>query len=141
VVADGDRRQAEHDPDDQHGKVPGRAVAGLSSGAVDNAVRHNEPGGWIRVRTGSRDAAVYLEIANSGPLVPDDAVPSLFEPFRRMQGRTGVRDGVGRGLSIARSVVTAHRATVTARSQPAGGLHISVVIPRCLDARPPETLT
>ncbi|MDX6419886.1 MAG: hypothetical protein QOG28_4506 [Trebonia sp.] len=101
---------------------------------VDNAVRHNEPGGWIRLRTGSSDAAVYLEIANSGPFIPDDAVPSLFEPFRRMEARTGVRDGVGLGLSIARSVVTAHGATVTARSQPAGGLDISVVIPRDLAA-------
>jgi signal transduction histidine kinase len=98
---------------------------------VDNAVRHNEPGGWIRLRTGSKDAAVYLEIANSGPFIPDDAVPSLSEPFRRMQARTGVRDGVGLGLSIAQSVVTAHRATFTARSQPAGGLDISVVIPHC----------
>ena len=97
---------------------------------VDNAVQHNEPGGWIRLRTGSKDAAAYLEIANSGPFVPDDAVPSLFEPFRRLEPRTGVRDGVGLGLSIARSVVTAHGATVTARSQPAGGLDISVVIPR-----------
>jgi signal transduction histidine kinase len=101
---------------------------------VDNAVRHNEPGGWIRLRTGSKDAAAYLEIANSGPFVPDDAVPSLFEPFRRLETRTGVRDGVGLGLSIARSVVTAHGATVTARSQPAGGLDISVLIPRHLAA-------
>jgi len=107
-----------------------RMIANL----VDNAVRHNEPGGWIRLRTGSRDAAAYLEIANSGPFIPDDAVPSLFEPFRRMEARTGVRDGAGLGLSIARSVVTAHRATVTARSQPAGGLEISVVIPRGLAA-------
>jgi signal transduction histidine kinase len=101
---------------------------------VDNAVRHNEPGGWVRLRTGSSHAAVYLEIANSGPFIPDDAVPSLFEPFRRLEARTGVRDGVGLGLSIARSVVTAHRATVSARSQPAGGLDISVVIPRDLAA-------
>jgi signal transduction histidine kinase len=101
---------------------------------VDNAVRHNEPGGWIKLRTGTSDAAVYLQIANSGPFIPDDAVPSLFEPFRRMEDRTGVRDGVGLGLSIARSVVTAHRATVTARSQPAGGLDIMVVIPRELVA-------
>ncbi|HLK76497.1 MAG TPA: HAMP domain-containing sensor histidine kinase [Streptosporangiaceae bacterium] len=98
---------------------------------VDNAVRHNEPGGWIRLHTGAGDGDVFLEIANSGPFIPDDAVPSLFEPFRRMRARTGVREGVGLGLSIARSVGTAHRATVTARSQPGGGLDISVVIPRC----------
>ncbi len=106
----------------------------MISNLVDNAVRHNEPGGWIRLRTGSSDAAAYLEIANSGPFIPDDAVPSLFEPFRRMQARTGARDGVGLGLSIARSAAAAHRATVTARSQPAGGLDISVVIPRGLAA-------
>jgi signal transduction histidine kinase len=104
----------------------------MISNLVGNAVRHNKPGGWIRLRTGSSDAAVYLKIANSGPFIPDDAVPPLFEPFRRMEARTSVRDGVGLGLSIARSVVTAHRATLTARSQPAGGLDISVVIPRGL---------
>jgi signal transduction histidine kinase len=107
-----------------------RMIANL----VDNAVRHNERGGWIRLRTGSKDAAVYLEIANSGPFVPDDAVPSLFEPFRRMQARTGVRDGVGLGLSIARAVGTAHGGSVTACSQAVGGLKISVIIPRTLAA-------
>ena len=108
----------------------------MISNLVGNAVRHNEPGGWIKLRTGSSDVAVYLEVANSGPFVPDDTVPSLFEPFRRMEARTGIRDGVGLGLSIARSVVTAHRATLTARSQAAGGLDISVVIPRCPAAEP-----
>jgi signal transduction histidine kinase len=102
-----------------------RMIANL----VGNAVRHNDPGGWIRLCTRTSDAAVHFEIANSGPLVPDEAVPSLFEPFRRMEARTGVRDGVGLGLSIARSVATAHGADLTARSQPAGGLGISVVIP------------
>ena len=100
---------------------------------VDNAVRHNEPGGWIKLRTGTSAAAAYLQIANSGPYIPDDAVPTLFEPFRRMQARTGARDGVGLGLSIAHSVISAHRATVTTRSQPAGGLDISVVIPQPQD--------
>jgi signal transduction histidine kinase len=119
---------AELDPAEMTGDP--QLLARMIWNLVDNAVRHNEPGGWVRLRTGSRDAAVYVDIANSGPFIPDDTVPSLFEPFRRMEARTGVRDGVGLGLSIARSVVTAHHATVTARSQPAGGLDISLVIPR-----------
>lgn len=97
---------------------------------IDNAVRHNQPGGWIKLRTGTSAAAVYLQIANSGPYIPDDAVPTLFEPFRRMQARTGVGEGFGLGLSIARSILTAHHATLTARSRPTGGLDISVLIPR-----------
>jgi signal transduction histidine kinase len=109
-----------------------RMIANL----VGNAVRHNEPGGWIRLRTGSSDGGADFEIANSGPFIPDDAVPSLFEPFRRMEARTAVRDGVGLGLSIARSVAAAHHATCTVRSQPAGGLDISVHIPSGSAASP-----
>jgi signal transduction histidine kinase len=120
----------------------------MISNLVDNAVRHNQPGGWISLRTGTGDgiststgngngnAAVYLQIANSGPFIPEHAVPSLFEPFRRMQARTDGRDGAGLGLSITRSVATAHRAILTARSQPAGGLDISIVIPGCPAAGP-----
>ena len=102
----------------------------MISNLVGNAVRHNEPGGWITLRTGSSPGAAYVEIANSGPDIPDDKVAGLFEPFRRMESRTGTSDGVGLGLSIVRSVATAHRAAITARSQPGGGLAISVVIPR-----------
>ena len=125
------RVDAELDPAETTGDP--QLLERMISNLVDNAVRHNEPGGWIRLRTGSGATAAYLQIANSGPYIPDNAVPSLFEPFRRMQARTGARDGVGLGLSIARSVVTAHRATVTIRSQPAGGLDVSVVIPQPQD--------
>jgi signal transduction histidine kinase len=120
--------EAKLDPAETLGdpQLLGRMISNL----VDNAVRHNEPGGWIRLRTGSSPGAVYVEIANSGPFVPDDVVSELFEPFRRMEARTGADGGVGLGLSIARSVATAHRATVTARSQAGGGLDIAVVIPR-----------
>jgi signal transduction histidine kinase len=101
----------------------------MISNLVGNAVCHNEPGGWIRLRTGTSDAGVHVQIANSGPRIPADAVPTLFEPFRRMEGRTGTREGVGLGLSIARSVATAHGATVSARAQPEGGLDVTVIIP------------
>jgi signal transduction histidine kinase len=46
-----------------------------------------------------------------------------------MEGRTGTREGVGLGLSIARSVATADGATVSARARTEGGLDITVVIP------------
>ena len=95
---------------------------------VDNAVRHNQPGGWIRVRTGAAAGTAFLQVANSGPHVPSDQVPGLFEPFRRGAGRAGSADGVGLGLAIAHSVIAAHGATVQARSQPEGGLDVSVIL-------------
>jgi len=96
---------------------------------VDNAVRHNIRGGWILIRTGTGDQQARFDIANSGPVIPEDLVPALFEPFRRVEERTSVRDGTGLGLAIVRSIGAAHGAVVEAYSLPAGGLRILVTLP------------
>ena len=96
---------------------------------VDNAVRHNIRGGWISIRTGTGGQEARFEIANSGPVIPEELVPSLFEPFHRVEERTSIRDGTGLGLAIVRSIGTAHGARVEAHSLPAGGLGILVTLP------------
>jgi signal transduction histidine kinase len=97
---------------------------------VDNAVRHNVAAGWIRLSTGTDDGAAYLRIANSGDIIPDAAVSALAEPFHRLAGRTGDGGGFGLGLSIARSVSTAHGAMMTVTNPAAGGLDILVRMPQ-----------
>ncbi|HXQ60423.1 MAG TPA: HAMP domain-containing sensor histidine kinase [Acidimicrobiales bacterium] len=107
----------------------------LIGNLVDNAMQHNHPGGWVRVRTGTMGTTCatgdsrYVSVANSGPVVPGDQVDALFEPFRRVEERTSAGDGVGLGLAIVKSIAAAHDATVEARSQSEGGLLISVVFP------------
>ena len=93
---------------------------------VDNAVRHNEPGGWIRITTGRCPGGAVLRITNSGAVVPADAVPTLSEPFRRIDKQSD--GGVGLGLSIAQSVSIAHGAQLDIHSQPEGGLDISLIL-------------
>ena len=109
-----------------------RLVANL----VDNAVRHNTAGGWIQVATGTRAGQAYLTVTNGGPVIADGMTPLLFEPFRRLDGPAGGGPGMGLGLSIVRSVTTAHHGTVTARSRPAGGLDVSVQLPGAPAAAP-----
>jgi len=92
-------------------------------------VRHNIRGGWILIRTGTGEQRARFEIANSGPVIPEELVPALFEPFRRVEERTSVRDGTGLGLAIVRSIGTAHGASVDAHSLPDGGLRILVTLP------------
>jgi signal transduction histidine kinase len=109
-----------------------RLVANL----VENAVVHNVDAGWVRVRTGVEGAGAVLEVANSGPVVPAEVLPHLFEPFRRGQGRAG-SSGVGLGLSIVRSVADAHGATVSASPGAEGGLTVTVTLTRRVEpARP-----
>ncbi|MFD3522554.1 sensor histidine kinase [Streptomyces sp. NPDC058653] len=71
-----------------------------------------------------------LTVRNDGPhIVPED-IPALFEPFRRGEGRDRMGPGAGLGLSIVRSIVTAHGGTVTAEpGGPGGGLEVRVELP------------
>jgi signal transduction histidine kinase len=101
-----------------------RMIANL----VDNAVRHNNPGGWIGIRTNNRADSALFDIANTGPVVSEEQIPTLFEPFARAQGRTNSVDGVGLGLSIANAIATAHGATIIASGRAGGGLHVAVAI-------------
>ena len=100
----------------------------LVGNLVENAVVHNVPHGWIRVRVGSNNGHAYLEVANSGPVVTEEELPHLFEPFRRADERTG-SSGVGLGLSIVQSVGEAHDAEVNALASPGGGLMVTVTMP------------
>ncbi len=108
-------------------------VERLVTNLIDNAVRHNVPGGWVQVATGTREGMAFIDVANGGPLIPPELVPSLFEPFRRLSDRAGSPDGMGLGLSIVRSVALAHRGHATARPRPAGGLEITVSLPGCAE--------
>jgi signal transduction histidine kinase len=102
-----------------------RLVANL----VENAVAYNHDGGWVRVRVGSDAGGVELEVANSGPQVPAEALPDLFEPFRRATPeRTGAGEGLG--LAIVRAVALAHGGAVAAAPGPDGGLVVSVSLPQ-----------
>src|SRR5215467_945920 len=98
----------------------------MVSNLVDNAVRHNIHGGEVLLESGTYDGMAFLHIANSGRVIPEDLVPALFEPFRRMEGRTGSGSGAGLGLAIARSVAAAHGAMLDAAARPPGGLDVRV---------------
>jgi signal transduction histidine kinase len=102
----------------------------MAANLVDNAIRHNVRGGHLDVRTETRDARPVLTVANTGPLVPEDQVSRLFEPFQRLTGnRTAHPDGHGLGLSIVRAIAVAHDARLKVLLRPAGGLTIEVHFP------------
>jgi signal transduction histidine kinase len=104
-------------------------VQQLVTNLIDNAVRHNVPGGDIQIATttSSSDHAV-LSVVNSGPVIPPTEVDRLFQPFERLGPRPARRDGHGHGLglSIVRAIAGAHGATVGARARPGGGLAVDV---------------
>jgi signal transduction histidine kinase len=102
----------------------------LVTNLIDNAVRHNIPGGDIEVTTGTSQGCAVLSVTNSGQVIPLAEVDRLFQPFQQIGPRPARRDGGhGLGLSIVRAIATAHAATITARPRPGGGLAIEVAFP------------
>jgi signal transduction histidine kinase len=102
-------------------------VQQLVTNLIDNAVRHNIPGGDIQITTTTSHDGAVLSVTSSGQVIPPTEVDRLFQPFQRLGPRPARRDGGhGLGLSIVRAIANAHAANVTARPRPGGGLAIDV---------------
>jgi signal transduction histidine kinase len=102
---------------------------------IENGLRHNVTGGWVCVVTGTHGRNAFVEVSNSGPVVPPYEVEGLFEPFRRLTGteRLAAAPGAGLGLSIVRAVARAHGGEAHAVARPDGGLIVTVTLPRVAD--------
>jgi signal transduction histidine kinase len=106
-------------------------VERLVCNLIENAVRHNVPGGWLEVTSASREGLAFLSVANSGPVIDEREVAALFEPFHRQcqHAGPGAPEGSGLGLSIVASVVRAHHGDIAAAPVPDGGLKVTVLLP------------
>ena len=118
-----------------------RLAERLAANLVDNALRHNVPGGRIEVTTSTRNSRAVLCVASTGIRIPAEAADRLFQPFQRLgPDRTNRGEGTGLGLSIVRAIADAHGASITARPQPAGGMLVEVTFRDPGTASPsPET--
>ena len=97
---------------------------------VDNAVKHNEAGGWLRVTTRAGGSVACLVVENGGPVIEDNSVEVLTQPFRRLGAqRTGSDNGTGLGLSIVASVAEAHGGALALHALSDGGLQVVVELP------------
>jgi signal transduction histidine kinase len=106
-------------------------VQQLVTNLIDNAVQHNIPGGDIQITTTTTSrASAVLSVTSSGQVIPPAEIDRLFQPFQRLGPRPARRDGGhGLGLSIVRTIATAHAAAITAQARPGGGLAIDVTFP------------
>ncbi|WP_151478330.1 sensor histidine kinase [Streptomyces albicerus] len=104
-----------------------RLIESLIANLIDNAIRHNHPDGHVQITTQTSASQATLTITNSGPVVPDDQIQRLYQPFQRLApDRHSRRDGYGLGLAIVNAVAQAHHATLTTSARPEGGLAITV---------------
>jgi signal transduction histidine kinase len=111
-------------------------LAQLVANLVDNAVRHNVAGGWLRVEVRADGDVATLVVENGGPRLDARRVQELAQPFRRLGAdrtngntSTGSERGVGLGLSIVAAIASAHGGRVALDVREEGGLRVTVQLP------------
>ncbi|MBF8194077.1 HAMP domain-containing histidine kinase [Nonomuraea sp. K274] len=107
----------------------------LAGNLIDNAIVHNEDGGWIRVATPADDATVRLIVETGGRKLDPEQVARLGRPFQRLTAdRTGSGTGSGLGLSIVAAIAAAHGGRLDLHARPEGGLRATVTLPSAPEA-------
>jgi hypothetical protein len=97
---------------------------------IDNAVRHNQPGGWIQVTAQADGAQARLVVDTGGRMLDDREIRDLARPFRRLApDRTGSENGTGLGLSIVAAIASTHHGTLDLHARAQGGLRVVITLP------------
>jgi two-component system sensor histidine kinase BaeS len=108
---------------------PGRMTQVLTN-ILDNALRHTPAGGRVVLAARGIPGGVELSVRDSGPGLPADDLPRIFDRFYRAdESRYRGDGGSGLGLAIAKSIVLAHGGQIHAESESGNGLTVIITLP------------
>jgi heavy metal sensor kinase len=98
---------------------------------LDNAIRFTPPGGIVTLRTEPCEEGSLLEISDTGIGIPSSALPHVFDRFYRVdEARSRDDGGAGLGLSIVKSICSAHGAEINVESRLGIGSCFRIWFPR-----------
>lgn len=100
------------------------------SNLMENAIKYNKPGGWVRVSLNADHKYFYVTVADSGIGIPEGSISQIFERFYRVdKSHSREIGGTGLGLAITRSTIVMHRGAIKVYSKENEGTTFSVRIP------------
>jgi len=95
---------------------------------LDNALKFTQPADTIELRAAEDDGGVVIEIADTGPGIPEEEIPQVWDELYRGEGARGV-PGSGLGLSLVRAIVARHGGRASIRSRPGQGTLLTLRLP------------
>lgn len=104
----------------------GRIIQALGN-LLSNAVKVTPAGGRVTVRAAAAGDELVLRVEDTGPGIPSQELPRLFEPYWR--GESASYHGTGLGLAIAKGIATAHGGRIAAENRASGGCAFTLAIP------------
>ncbi len=113
---------------------PDRVIQVLTN-LIGNAVKFTPAGGRVEVRTATEEGTVRFSVRDTGPGIPEDELPRVFDRF--WQSKRTNRSGAGLGLAIARGLVQAHGGHIWIESAVPGGTAVHFTLPAGRPGRTP----
>jgi signal transduction histidine kinase/DNA-binding response OmpR family regulator len=102
----------------------------IISNLVNNAIKFNRNGGWIRITASRTDTSVVIQVADSGIGIPEKELPFVFDRFYQSASTEKLNSqGIGIGLSLVREFTELHGGKVTATSNINEGSCFMVELP------------
>jgi len=101
-----------------------------------NALRHTPDSGQVTLTSDARTDGVHLTVRDTGPGIPGEHLPLIFERFYKADAARKAVGGSGLGLSIVKAIVERHGGTIRARND--GGAIFEIVLPRTPASSPPD---
>jgi signal transduction histidine kinase len=97
---------------------------------LQNAIVHTHAGGSITIGAARKEGMVEINVTDTGEGIPAEELENIFERFHRVdKSRSRQTGGTGLGLTIAKSLVEAHKGTISVQSQPGKGSRFSFTLP------------
>jgi signal transduction histidine kinase len=116
-----------------------RALQRCLANLLDNALKY---GGTAEVSADRGDGEVQVCIRDHGPGIPPDKFDQVLQPFARLDALPPQAvDGVGLGLTIAKTLAERNEAELVLSNHPQGGLEARVILRRGIAAKPARTRT
>jgi signal transduction histidine kinase len=116
------------------------ALRELLEALLDNAIQYTPRGGRAGIRAKRDPGGVTLIAWDTGPGIPLDERPHVFDRFRRgSAAQASGMPGTGLGLAIVKAIAEAHGATLSLGDRQGGGLEVAVLLPRSRTPAPHRT--
>ena len=111
-------------------KGDSQALTQLLAILIDNALKYASSGSAVTVRLARQKKQALLSVHNEGEVIPQDALPHLFDRFYRVdKSRARAQGGYGLGLSIAKTIASAHGGNIRAESSAEHGTSFTITLP------------
>jgi len=118
-------------PDDLTARINPPLLEQAVSNLLDNAIKYSRTGSAVHVTAANTAEAISITVADTGPGIPEQHLPRLFERFYVIdKARSRKMGGTGLGLAIVKHIVQSHGGQITAASKIGQGSTFTITLPR-----------